>query len=262
MRAVYNAESLIDAQMVADQLARRHIHAEIFGGYLQGGVGELPAHGLVRVLVNDDDAEMALRVVADWEREMARHASDLQMASQRGRMLGIFALGLLTGIAGTWLLLTLPASPNRVRYQDNNGDGKPDVWEQYRGGLPREIRLDRNFDGKVDEVKELDNHGRVVSAREDNDFDGRMETTISYHNGEPALMRVDSDGDNRVDTEIHFRDGLPHQIVWYDPEGRPHKRAWLKDGYRLQRAEIDHNSDGIPETEVHYDRYGEPVRSP
>lgn len=39
--------------------------------------------------------------------------------------------------------------------RDRNGDGKPDVWEQYRDGQLIEILYDDNFDGKVDRKEEV-----------------------------------------------------------------------------------------------------------
>jgi hypothetical protein len=39
--------------------------------------------------------------------------------------------------------------------RDRNGDGKPDVWEQYRDGQLIEILYDDNFDGKVDRKEEI-----------------------------------------------------------------------------------------------------------
>jgi hypothetical protein len=39
--------------------------------------------------------------------------------------------------------------------RDRNGDGKPDVWEQYRDGQLIEILYDDNFDGKVDRKEDI-----------------------------------------------------------------------------------------------------------
>jgi hypothetical protein len=66
MRIVYHAQSLIDAHLVRDALAQVEIPAFISGEYLTGAVGELPAMGLVAVMVPDaavDAAEGIVRAV-------------------------------------------------------------------------------------------------------------------------------------------------------------------------------------------------------
>jgi hypothetical protein len=49
------------------QLQQAGIAAAIEGEYLQGGIGELPAAGNVRVVVPDNDVEAARQVIADWD---------------------------------------------------------------------------------------------------------------------------------------------------------------------------------------------------
>ena len=65
MRTVYHAESLVDAQLVKDALEAAGIPAFISGAYLMGGIGQLPARDLVRVMVPDPAVEEAARIIAD-----------------------------------------------------------------------------------------------------------------------------------------------------------------------------------------------------
>ncbi len=67
MKTVFDASSNIEAHLVMHQLQQAGIHAEIVGEYLQGGIGELPAAGNVRVVVNPPDVKEARQVIADWE---------------------------------------------------------------------------------------------------------------------------------------------------------------------------------------------------
>ncbi len=67
MKTVFDASSNIEAHLVMHQLQQAGIHAEIVGEYLQGGIGELPAAGNVRVVVNPPDVNEARQVIADWE---------------------------------------------------------------------------------------------------------------------------------------------------------------------------------------------------
>ena len=67
MKMAYDASSNIEAHLVLHQLQQAGIEAVIEGEFLQGGVGELPAAGNLRVLVPTSDFETARQVIADWE---------------------------------------------------------------------------------------------------------------------------------------------------------------------------------------------------
>tara|TARA_R110002096_G_scaffold65006_1_gene158264 strand:+ start:40090 stop:40317 length:228 start_codon:yes stop_codon:yes gene_type:complete len=67
MKTAYDAGSNLDAHMALHQLQQAGIEARIDGEYLQGGIGELPAAGNVRVVVDERDWEEARKVIADWE---------------------------------------------------------------------------------------------------------------------------------------------------------------------------------------------------
>ncbi len=65
MKVAYNAENSFDAHMILSQLKQVGIHGEVQGEYLQGAMGELPAFGLVKVLVPNDDYDTARKVIAE-----------------------------------------------------------------------------------------------------------------------------------------------------------------------------------------------------
>lgn len=67
MKSVYDASNNIEAHLVMHQLQQAGIDATIQGEFLQGGVGDLPAAGNVRVMVPANDVEEARIVIADWE---------------------------------------------------------------------------------------------------------------------------------------------------------------------------------------------------
>ena len=67
MKTAYDAANNIDAHLVMHQLQQAGIDARIEGEYLQGGIGELPAAGNVRVIVDERDFAEARAVIADWE---------------------------------------------------------------------------------------------------------------------------------------------------------------------------------------------------
>ena len=67
MKTAYDAQNLIDAQLVCDLLHSAGIAARVSGAGLLGAAGELPAIGVVQVLVPDADVERARAVVAEWD---------------------------------------------------------------------------------------------------------------------------------------------------------------------------------------------------
>ncbi len=67
MKTVFDASSNIEAHLVMHQLQQAGIEATIQGEFLQGGIGELPAAGNIRVMVGEDDVAEARQVIADWD---------------------------------------------------------------------------------------------------------------------------------------------------------------------------------------------------
>ena len=53
--------------MIKNLLEQQEIPAYVFGDYLQGGVGEIPAIGLVTVNVSDSDYTRAKEIVDEWD---------------------------------------------------------------------------------------------------------------------------------------------------------------------------------------------------
>jgi hypothetical protein len=64
---VYEAESGIDAQLVCDLLLSAGLDAQVFGSDLAGGIGELPAAGLVRVWVAPEQVGRARGLIDEWQ---------------------------------------------------------------------------------------------------------------------------------------------------------------------------------------------------
>jgi hypothetical protein len=70
MQKLYQASDRIEAQLVSDLLASRHIDNRILGNYLSGAIGELPADLYPTVWVIDDAdlplaRELLTRFIAD-----------------------------------------------------------------------------------------------------------------------------------------------------------------------------------------------------
>jgi hypothetical protein len=67
MKTVYDAATNIEAHLVMHQLQQAGIEARIEGEFLQGGIGQLPAAGNIRVMVDPKDETEARLVIADWD---------------------------------------------------------------------------------------------------------------------------------------------------------------------------------------------------
>lgn len=70
MRTVYEASDLIDAHLMLHRLQDAGIEAQVLGGFLSGGIGELPMAGLIRVVVADQDVDAALAVARQHSAEL------------------------------------------------------------------------------------------------------------------------------------------------------------------------------------------------
>jgi hypothetical protein len=67
MKCVYEATQSAEAHIIKHLLERAELFAVIHGEYLQGGVGELAASGLLKVMVNEADYTEAKSIVKTWD---------------------------------------------------------------------------------------------------------------------------------------------------------------------------------------------------
>jgi len=67
MITVYQAHSSFDAKLIQDQLSFEGINSHIMGNLLQGGMGELQAHGLVKLVVDEEDFESSIAIIENWK---------------------------------------------------------------------------------------------------------------------------------------------------------------------------------------------------
>ena len=70
MKVVFNANNSLEAHLLLGLLKQAGIEGAINGEFLQGAMGELPAFGLVTVLVSEQDYREASELVADWQQSM------------------------------------------------------------------------------------------------------------------------------------------------------------------------------------------------
>ena len=64
---VYSAETTTDAHLIKGLLEQQGIDAFVSGHYLQGAFGELPVINMIQVMVEQEDAPQARRILSDYE---------------------------------------------------------------------------------------------------------------------------------------------------------------------------------------------------
>ncbi len=75
MKIVYQAENIIDANLVKNALENAGIPAFVGGQYLTGAVGELPPMGLVNVMVAETEWPQAREIAQSIDAGLAERRS-------------------------------------------------------------------------------------------------------------------------------------------------------------------------------------------
>ena len=252
MKSVFEASLGIEAHMIKNLLAMNDVESEIFGEHLQGGIGDLQPGGIIRVMVADEDYPTAHKIVADWE------ASQPPINYEdEGRKTSSYGSALLGFIVGAIIVLVLTQTPITYDGVDYNGDGVLDEQLEYAGGLVREIKIDRNRDGKFDVLWRNDMKGLLKSSSFDNDFDGRFEFKCRFKAGNTVWCRGDYDNDGFAEYREGYNSGVHETASMFDPASKAIKKKQYFVGGVLKRAEVDLDGDGVLETNYTYDVYAE-----
>lgn len=78
MTSVFRCSDYIEAQLLTGLLREHGLNVFLQGALLQGALGELPALGHLRILVEDSDRAAAELIIAAYER------GDLQINEEDG----------------------------------------------------------------------------------------------------------------------------------------------------------------------------------
>jgi hypothetical protein len=260
MKNIYEAANTVEAHMLRDLLKQDGIAAHIHGEYLQGGMGELPAAGLVRLAVDDADVDRARALLTSWEQNQpAESLAITQKASARHGRFSAGLVGLAFGVALTTAYFKAPA---RVDGFDHNHDGVLD--EKWTDSVSRQAlryEVDRNLDGKVDLISWFDKHGLMTVTEADDDFNGSFESRSTHKNNQLLSAETDTDGDGFPDLRQRYEHGvLTHSETIRPNTGLPLRVETLRLG-RLQSAEVDNNNDGVLDQRLYYSATGQVSRS-
>jgi hypothetical protein len=122
-------------------------------------------------------------------------------------------------VAGAAAAVSLWPPAGYVRTEDQNGDGRPDVWRAYdRNGQLFEVAVDTNFDGRSD-VHEYYERGALVRRESDRDFNDRVDLIEEFDPATREQLRSleDVDDDGIADLLVLFQGGQPVFRKWADP---------------------------------------------
>ncbi|MFT5535252.1 MAG: hypothetical protein ACI802_003516 [Candidatus Paceibacteria bacterium] len=100
MKILYQAANLIEAHMIVHLLEQQQLQGRVDGEYLQGGIGELPAAGLIRVMVAEQDFDAAQELIRQWDAAQPAHAP-VAPAITPTQPLGMLAAGFVAGVLCT-----------------------------------------------------------------------------------------------------------------------------------------------------------------
>jgi hypothetical protein len=136
--------------------------------------------------------------------------------SDRSLVVGLCALACAAAAVSWW------PRGHDVRTEDQNRDGRPDVWRVYdpQGQLAT-MAVDTNFDGRSD-VREYYERGALVRRESDRDFNDRVDLVQEFDATTRQAVRAvsDVDFDGVADLLVLFEGGRPVYSKWA-PEPTP-----------------------------------------
>lgn len=114
--------------------------------------------------------------------------------------------------------------------------------ERRRVLLCREV--DTNFDGMKDLVRTYGDHGEKLTEQADSNYDGKIDTWITFGASRPVKIEFDRSGDGKPD-EIRFYVGGVLSRIQRDTngDGNPDVFEIYREG-RLERMGLDLNHNG------------------
>jgi hypothetical protein len=252
MKSVYEASSTLDAHMILNLLEQEGIQGRVDGEYLPGGIGELQAINLVRVMVDEADYEKAAQVIRDWEAIEVDKEERTKDKTSNG--VSVFLIGVVIGGGSIYWAYNSPVTEDGI---DMNDDGVLDEKWIYKDNRISRTQVDRNFDGKVDVIYRLDHRGMLKESKQDDDFDGIFESAFIFEDGLTHIQESDLNQDGNIDYKAKYRYGNIDEITILG-EGQDFRKKRQKFNMgKLVSVEYDANGDGSYDIKYEYDYFEE-----
>jgi len=103
--------------------------------------------------------------------------------------------------------------------------------------------IDTNFDGVKDVVRHYNDKGESVSEEADSNYDGRIDTWITFIKGRLAEVKLDTNYDGKIDTWKYYTNGKLTRVVRdANHDGKPDVWEIYRDGH-LERMGVDLDND-------------------
>jgi hypothetical protein len=131
--------------------------------------------------------------------------------SVRRLVLGVWAF-----VSAAILTISLWPTPELVRTEDQNHDGRPDLWRYYdRQGHLTRVEIDTNFDGRTDH-RDYYRDGALTRSESDRNFDNRIDLVEEFDLTGRQHVRsvVDANFDGAADLLVLFENGRPVHTEW------------------------------------------------
>ena len=153
MKCAYEAANGVEAHMIANLLEQSGVATRIDGEHLASGVGELPAAGLVRVMVEEGQHTRAREVIREWEEQSTRDVAP--PSNKRLGGLTWFAAGVVVGAgAMAWINHTIVSASDKNRT----------TLQTAMGGTMLAAEFDINRDGEADQLVRFDRYGTPIGV--------------------------------------------------------------------------------------------------
>jgi hypothetical protein len=251
MRLIYEAQNTVEAHMVLNLLEQAGLKVRIDGEYLQGGIGEIQAIGVIRVMISADDYTEGKVIVDEWDARQPIQESDVQNNDvKKGGGFGVGLISFICGVAAMAIYYHTPVTHDGIDY---NGDGVLDEKWTYVNNLISKTEYDSNLDGDIDVIYLYDRKGLIQSSSSDNNFNGIFETETYYDRGNAVWQKSDTTEDGFKNYKINFKHGLLNEIIFLDPETKKTIKIQKYGSFSLESAKLDASGDGFFDTYYEYD---------
>ena len=124
---------------------------------------------------------------------------------------------------------------------------------EVRKFKPKEIKIDRNYDGLADRTEVYDEKGIIIKSETDTNNDGKMDEWVFYEKGNPVKAEKDTNGDGKANTFLTYdkKGVMVKSEIDTNGDGKTNEWVYYEKGIPV-KAEKDTNGDGKPDNWIVY----------